>query len=80
MIAGMAEEIKPPPTYDELVTQNADLQAYALRLEEVARNLQAGINVRDAEIQRLALKAGKKPARQLDPKAASAFDRPWNGR
>jgi hypothetical protein len=76
----MADEPDKPPTYEELLTEVVQLQDYALHLEEVNRGLQAGIAVRDAEIQRLTVKAGKKPARQLDPKAASAFDRPWNGR
>ena len=76
----MAEEDDKPPTYEELLTEVVQLQDYALHLEEVNRGLQVSLTMSDAEIQRLTVKAVKPKARQLDPKAASAFDRPWNGR
>jgi hypothetical protein len=76
----MADEPERPPTYEELLAQVGQLKAYALGLEDTVRGLQASVAARDVEIQRLTLKVGKKPARLLDPKAASAFDRPWNGR
>jgi hypothetical protein len=76
----MADEPERPPTYEELLAQVEQLKAYALRLEDLNRGLQASVIVRDAEIGRLTLKAGKKPPRKLDPNAASAFDRPYDGR
>ncbi len=76
----MADEPERPPTYEELLAQVEQLKAYALRLEDVNRGLQVSVAARDVEIQRLTVKAAKKPARQLDPKAASAFDRPYDGR
>jgi hypothetical protein len=76
----MAEADKPP-TYDELLADNAKLKAYALRLEEVVRALNAAATAANAEIARLTLKLkGQKPQRKLDPTAASAFDRPYDGR
>ncbi len=77
----MADEPdKPPPTYAELLAENAKLQAYALGLEDAVKGLNVAVALRDAEIGRLTLKAGKKPARRLDPEAASAYDRPYDGR
>jgi hypothetical protein len=76
----MADDPDRPPTYEELLAQVEQLKAYALGLEDAVRGLQASVVARDVEIQRLTLKAAKKPARQLDPKAASAFDRPYDGR
>ena len=69
-----------PPTYEELLAENAKLKAYALRLEEAVRSLHAAMTVAEAEIGRLTLKAKKKPQRQLDPTASSPYDRPYDGR
>jgi hypothetical protein len=76
----MAAESAKPPTYDELLADNAKLKAYALWLEEAIRGLNAAVSVRDAEIGRLTLKAKAKPKRVLDSNAASAYDRPYDGR
>ena len=76
----MADEPERPPTYDELLADNAKLKAYALRLEDVVRGLHAAVTVAEAEIGRLTLKAKKKPQRQLDPTSSSPFDRPYDGR
>ena len=76
----MAQEPDRPPTYDELLAENAKLKAYALRLEEAVRSLHATAKMQEAEIGRLTLKAKKKPQRPLDPTSSSPYDRPYDGR
>jgi hypothetical protein len=70
------EPTKPPPTYAELRAANEALTADNAALETRCRRLEAAIKAKDAE----AARKPRKPARKLDPNAASAFDRPWNGR
>lgn len=74
----MADE--RPPTYQELLDQNAQLKTYTSRLELTVKSLRAMIRLRDIEIGRLATKARKKPQRQLDPNDPSPFNRPYDGR
>jgi hypothetical protein len=71
----MAE--KPKPTYDELVADVAALRARLGRAESDLAAVSRRGDVRDAEA---ALRAKRPKPRALDPKAASAFDRPWDGR
>jgi len=77
----MADEEEPqrPPTYAELVEQNEALRAEVTVLrgayEAVARKL--------GDERAKAAATGttrRRPQRPLDPKAASPFDRPYDGR
>ena len=47
----MADEPDRPPTYEELLAENAKLKAYALRLEEAVRSLHAAMTMAEALIE-----------------------------
>lgn len=66
---------KPKPTYEQLAADNAALRTRAAALE-------AQLAARDAEEAAAMLRAKrtKRPKQQLDPKAASQFLRPYDGR
>lgn len=67
-----------PKSYDELLAENVTLRAGVASMQASIGSLQAIIVRQDAELAKL-----RKPAtrtRVLDPKAKSAFDRPYRGR
>lgn len=66
-----------PPSYEELVEQNAALVANNARLRSSLGSLQAEIVRKDAELAR-ALRPKASP-RKLDPAAKDSFARPFRG-
>ena len=75
----MADETKPPPTYAELLDIADSLGADNDELKAKNAKLETALRAKDVDLGNLRVKKPR-PARKLDPGAASAFNRPWNGR
>lgn len=66
-----------PPSYEELVEQNAALVADNVRLRSTIGSMQSESIRKDAEIARLG--RPKKEPRKMDPNAKDSFARPFRG-
>jgi cell division septum initiation protein DivIVA len=68
--------------YKALVAENEQLKARVIQLDGVARSLTSQLaneRYENVDLRQQIIKA-RKPQRALDPNAASAFDRPYDGR